>query len=78
MNRDLGFRFPQFALAVLQIAEAVHGQAGRIMRALLRHGPDMPGHVTLRAPVQVVPGHGTVDIDRASDWFGDVGCGHTV
>ena len=67
LRRGLLFLFLRAPLAGAQIAEGVHGQAAGILRTLLGHLLDMPRERALRPYVQLVPGHGTIDVDGARE-----------
>jgi hypothetical protein len=54
-----------------QIAEAMNGQAIRILHALVCKPLDVTRKPAPRSQVQVMPGHAAVNVDRTGDRLGD-------
>ena len=59
--------FPLFPLPRAQVAEPVDGQTAGVLRFMFRNCLDMPRKATLRRQIKVMPGHGTVNVDRPSE-----------
>jgi hypothetical protein len=52
--------------------KAMNGKTPRILRFLFGDPFDMSREIALRLHVQIVPGHGAVNVDRAGERFCDL------
>src|SRR5262249_60500236 len=60
------------AVPASQVAPAVNREAAFVLHALIGKPLDVPREITPQPNVQLVPGHATVDLDRARNRSGDV------